>query len=147
MNNETLSIPGLREVEEALSTLPAAMQADVLKRVHRDILGRFVRPRLRGLPYRRKKVSIRGVRMDKTAAIIGISTENFWLRFLDKGTDYRYNTKGSFRGSILGNNRITDIIEGQADSVIKEVNENYSEIVAKHLNRKIKSVQKRIMKL
>lgn len=146
-NSADWKIQGLDEVMNALRTMPAALQADILKRANRDILNRLVKPRFKSLPQRRKKFSVVSVRGDKTAVMVGVSSENYWLRFIDKGTDLRYTRKGYARGMIRGNNVITGIIENSPPLVIEEVTKSYGEIIQKHLNRKIKSVQKRMSKL
>lgn len=146
-SNQGFEIQGLAEVMRALQTMPAALQADILKRANRDILNRLVKPRFKSLPWRRKKFSVVSVSGDKTAVMVGVASDNYWLRFLDKGTDYRYTQKGYARGMIRGSNVITNIIENSPDLVIEEVTKNYGQIVQKHLQRKIKSVQKRISKL
>ena len=147
MTTDSFKIQGLEEVQRALKSLPAALQADILKRANRDILNRLVKPKFKHLPHRRKKFSVVSVRMDKTAVMIGPSSENYWLRFLDKGTEMRYTRKGYARGMIRGHNMITRVMEESPDLVIEEVSQNYGQIIEKHLNRKIKSVQKRISKL
>ena len=147
MSKEGFEIKGLKEVDDALKTLDASLRAEVLKRANRDILNRLVKPQLNQLPYNRKRVSTVGARLDKTAVMLGISSKNYWLRFLDGGTKQRQTKEGWNRGIVTGNNRISNIIENSAEGVIEEVRENYSDIITKHLNRKIKSINKRLMKL
>lgn len=144
---EKFEIKGLREVERALKELPAAMAASVLRNAHREVLNKNVRKALKALPYRRKKVGIQIFRSDKTAVAISISSENFWLRYLDRGTGDRVTVKGWKRGRIEGNNMISNIINQQEKVVIDDVKNNYTDIIIKHLNRKITSVNKRISKI
>lgn len=141
------NIQGLSEVDQALRELPAKLQADVLRRTNRSILNRLVRPQLRQLPYRRKRISAVGVREDKTAVMIGVSSKNYWLRFLDKGTRQRQTRAGHNRGAITGNNRIRDVVQGSVRPVLNEVDSSYSEMVIKTLRSRIRSVNKRIAKL
>lgn len=140
-------IQGLDEVEKALASMPAALQADILRRINRDVLNRIVRPRFKDLPWNRKKFRIVNVRREKTAVILGVDSRNYWLRFTDQGTEMRQNRKGHNRGTIAGLNLIKPRLEDSVDGVIKEVQDNYGELAAKHLNRKITQVNKRIMKL
>ena len=142
------TIPGLREIEQALQTLPPFLAADVLKRVHRDILNRIVKPSVRtAMRNRRKSITAVSDRQDKTAIILGVSSKNYYMRFVDKGTEQRQTRKGYNRGRIVGDNRITKTIERNEDPVMKELQNNYSQIVIKHLDRKIRSVRKKISNL
>jgi hypothetical protein len=147
MAREAIEIQGLREVEEALKSLQPRLAASILRSAHRDILNRFVKPKLRQIPYKRRKVEIDFLRRDKTAVVIGISKENFWLRFLDKGTEPRQTKKGWLRGEVIASNKISSILFQQSDSVLNEVQKNYSSIITKHLNKKLASVQRRLAKL
>jgi len=145
--SQNFEIKGLREIEQALKQLPQAMAASVLRNAHREVLSRNVRSKLRALPYKRKKVGIQIFRSNKTAVAISISSENYWLRFLDRGTDTRVTAKGYNRGRIQGNNMISGIMNEQESVVVRDVMDNYTDIIIKHLNRKINSVNKRISKL
>jgi hypothetical protein len=157
--SEKFEIKGLREVEQALKTLPAAMHASILKSTNRDILNKFIKPQLKNLPYQRKKFLIQGVRNDKTGVVIGISSENYWLRYIDKGTDAR-TTKTKYkgpkkpasyhnkhRGQIEGTGIISAAITSQESPVIKDISDNYSAIIEKHLNRKLASIKRKLSKL
>jgi hypothetical protein len=138
---------GMNEVIDALGTLPDSLKNRILKSVHREAVVKIMRPHTRSLPYDRKKFSAVGERGNRTAIIYGVHNKNYWLRFMDKGTVSRTNAKGANRGSVSGDKRITNIFESNAEKVVQNVQQNYGEIVMKHLNRRIRSVNKKIMKL
>ena len=147
ISKDSFEINGLKEVGKALDTLPAGMKAQVLKSINRDVLGKILRPKVRTLPYKRKRLAISSNRQNKSEVILGIARTNYWLRFLDKGTVDRKTKKGHSRGSIIGNRMITNMITGSERELINMVTNEYGDLAIKHIDRRITSVNKRIQKL
>ncbi|MFW6015323.1 MAG: hypothetical protein ACOCRK_02735 [bacterium] len=148
-NNRTTSsfeIAGLQEVDEALSTLSPRLAANILLNTNKEIIRKEVRPKLRGLPYNAKPRITRN-RRRRTAALIGYG-EPFYIRFVDRGTTDRFlNKNNSYRGKIRANNFITNILKQSDQKVIETAKKSYNDIIIKHLNRKIKNVNKKILQL
>jgi|GEM_PF-2955371 len=60
------------------------------------------------------------------------------LRFLEKGTKERTTKKGAKRGSILGKNRISGMIDGLAENFVDLFNEDFLNRVNKIKAKKVK---------
>lgn len=151
MDSIKMEIVGLKDIQEALSSMPPALQADILGKTNRDILNRLVKPSIvAAIPYGPKSkagVGVRSERGDKTAYFAGITKKAFWLRYIEYGTGIRITKKGYKRGSVPRKSFLENVLSGSVNEVIKEVNEEYGNLIFKHLTRKLKSVQKKLAKL
>ena len=141
MTNKDYAFNGLSEVEEALKTLPAKMQASLLKSFNRKASTKFVvKPLRMALNYSsrtKKAIKIASVRDDKTAVYAGPTSDAFYLRFLEKGTKER---KG--RGKITGKHKIERVADRGVNPIIKYTNKEFGEVINEFLLKKLKRARK-----
>ena len=148
MNSGSYHIEGLDDIEKALSNLPAKLGEKILFRTNRTILTKIIkRPLQSAIPYSLKtKKSVRlatawGLEL-KTGALVGVSSDGFFLRFLTFGTRERKTRKGLNRGSIRPRDTgIIRTIDQKTGAVLEEVNKEYGEYVYKILTRDLKKYQ------
>ena len=143
---EQFKIEGLKEVIDALGSLPALTQANIIKNVEAKILrDQVVKPMKSSLPYRgesERKITTVTDRTDKTAVWAGPSSSIYWYRFAELGTKERTTKSGKkFRG-IKGANRIPSVVDASVPNIINQFNSEFGELVAKTLERKIKRIKK-----
>ena len=148
---EKFEILGLTEVERALKDLPVKMQAQIYRALNRKAAKKYIVDNLRSvLDYSSKTeagINIIGDRNDKTAVYAGVTNKSFWLRFADKGTAKRYTEKGAYRGQIIGKNQIEPAILGSVDEIIKYMNEEVGTEITNILEKRLKSVNRKLTKL
>lgn len=170
-NKEVFKIDGLEEIMEALRILPSKVSVKILLDANRDVLKNTLLSDLKSaIPYSSK--TRRGIKLvrakgTKTGYYLGVSTDAFWLRFLQFGTDERYTRTGGSRkktkrynqvgryGSDKGAGRgvitpretgVVSTIEGRTNAVLEAVTENYSEFVVQALTSRLKKFQVQTMK-
>lgn len=144
-------IQGLSEVEEALKELPAELQARIYRALNTKAVKKFVVEPIRSA-WRTSEKTVKGITVvtdkdDPTAVYGGVTASAYHLRFADRGTAERYTEKGSYRGQIVGRNKIQPIILNSADDIIKYMNDELGKEVQKILKRYIKSTEKKIAAL
>ena len=148
---ETYKIDGLKELEQAMKDLPVKMQASIYRALNRKAAKKFIVDNLRNvLSYSNeseKGIEIVNDRYDPTAVYGGVTSSSFWLRFADRGTAIRQTEKGANRGAIVPKNQIQPEILGSTDEIIKFMNEEIGNEIVKILERRIKSVNKKISNL
>ena len=151
MDNFKIEIQGLREITEALEALPDGMKDDVVGKANRDILNRLVKPQVRGaIPYSPKSkaaVAVRQERGNKTSFFVGITSKAYWLRYVEFGTTQRQTRKGYNRGTMPQRSFLDRVLEGSVPQVTKEISNEYGNIIKKVLERKLKSVSRKLSKL
>lgn len=173
----TTSIPesviGADEIISALDNLAPKLARQVLFDAHKDVLKKVVWSDLKGAlssfsRASRTSVSIRKAKGVDSGAYIGISTKAFWLRFVNYGTrerktkqakieritTKRYHTVGRFgrreaanRGSVKGDHDIESTLDDRTNEVLKEVAENYGDLINDALNKSLQRVKKKFAKL
>jgi len=152
---------GAKEVEKALKELPTKLQANAMLQFNKDAANQVVRKKLQAARGKYKKsVKTTTKRGEPTTVFSGITMSAFWLRFTEFGTKVR-KTKGRSRvankqsggkvraGLNRGSLSITrPFVEATVDSSIKETiefaNKEYGNSVNKFLERRLKSVNKKL---
>lgn len=137
-------LKGVKEVLDALEALEPKQLLSIIKAVERKALNEtIVKPLKAALPYSAQtEKSIRVVqdKYNRLGFWAGITSDAFWLRFVEKGTDIRTTESGANRGSISARNNAVPTILGQTDDVIKFFNEDFGTEVEKIINRKLKKL-------
>lgn len=146
-------IRGLKEISEALKTLPAKMQANIIRGVLKDAARKEVKNKsTETLPYGERKplkkiIGVTNVQGSKTSIMVGIKKDYWYVRFLEGGTKERQTKKGYNRGQIVARPVVEEAITGKIDDVVEYINNEFGDRVAEHLTRKIKSAVKKNIKL
>lgn len=146
MDNKNIKVEGLKEVTDALKTLPAELQAKILKafisKAGRDFI---VKPMKSTLNYSNKTESTIKVVSDsknKLAVQAGVSSKGYKLRWVDLGTEERKTKKGWNRGKITGKNQIQPLIEGQMEPIVDYADKELANEINKILERRLKKLKK-----
>lgn len=166
-------IVGADEIIAALDNLTPKLSRRILFDAHKTVLAKVVRPDLKQTlasfsRASRTAVSIRAAKGTYAGAYIGISSKAFWLRFVNFGTaerktkqakierikTKRYHTVGRFgrreaanRGRVIGDHRIESTLDSRVNQVLKEVQENYSDLITEALNKEMQRVKRKFAKL
>lgn len=147
MNNiEQFEVQGLSDVVKALQELPIQLQDKLIKSFLQKTGKKFIVNELKSaLPYSSK--TLKGIRTlsdkkDKNAVFTGVSSDVFWLRFVDKGTKERQTRKGYNRGSITPKNQVRSVIDSQIQPVIDYARDEFGNEINKNLERRIKKINK-----
>lgn len=145
-NREFFEIEGLNQLEEALDILDSKTIEQIYSSVNRKAANKAVkRPLATSVSYinSAKDIKTRKGKKDKTAITVGPSTDIYWARFVEKGTEARYTkTTNAYRGAITGQHKIERFYDRQMQEVINFIRENYGEEINRILERKIKRISK-----
>lgn len=160
-------IEGIDEVLNALETLPAKVTNRVLYDANRDIVTRVLKGDIiSAIPYSsrtRRGIKVVRARGTQNGVFIGVSTDAFWLRFLQFGTADRYTTgKGKKRtltkrynrigrsGSDQGVNRgaiapretgVVSTINSKINDVLQAVTKDYGIFIVDAIAKQLKKYQ------
>jgi hypothetical protein len=164
-NIQPLEIEGIEEILKSLERLPPFISNKLLYDVNKQILTDVVRSDLvAALPYSlrtKKGIKIVKARGTENGLYIGVSTDAFWLRFLQKGTKERKiksTTDRSFtitkryhktgrRGATRTGNRgqispretgVVSTLNSKINEVLQAVQKDYSEMLLKAISRNLK---------
>jgi hypothetical protein len=166
-------IIGAEEIIAALDRLEPKLSRKILFDAHKSVLAKTVRPDLKSVlnsfsRASRTAVTIRAAKGTYAGAFIGISTKAFWLRFVNYGTkdrktkqakierikSKRYYAVGRWgrreamnRGRVEGDGRISSTLDSRVNEVLKEVQENYSDMIYEALNKEMQRVKKKFARL
>ncbi len=139
---------GIKEHIDAMKTLPAKLQASIIRSVLKDAARVEVKKKaVERLPYGRNKTiksvlkTING--KNKTSVLIGINSDEFIGRFFEYGTRNRQTKKGYNRGRITAKPTIEVSIDSKTNKVVNYINNEFGDRVATHLQRKIKSAKRK----
>ena len=153
MNDEIeIKVSGLNEMVESLNNLPDKMSASLFSRFVKEDLRKNVKNKLRsiGTPYNKANsaaIVTKGTK-GKGSAIAGIDSRYFYYYFLDLGTKERYTTNKSghaYRGKIVPNHSISNILDNAEEPIIKYMEENILRSIDKYMISKNKSVMKKLI--
>ena len=166
-------IIGADEIIAALDKLAPKLSRKILFDAHKTVLAKTVRPDLKQVlnsfsRASRTSVTIRAAKGTYAGAYIGISSKAFWLRFVNYGTkdrktkqakierikSKRYYKVGRWgrreamnRGRVQGNEDISSTLDSRVNSVLKEVQENYSDLIFEALNKEMQRVKRKFARL
>ena len=164
---------GADEIIKALDNLNPKLSRQVLFNAHKTVLRQVVRPDLRSVLSSFSRASKSGIAIRKakgtqSGAYIGITTNAYWLRFVNYGTadrytkakkitrikTKRYHTVGRFgrtaqasRGRVTGDKRISSKLESKANEVMAEIQNNYADLVGAALNKELQRVKTKFSRL
>lgn len=166
----------LIDLSEAFKGLPETTQDSVLRTVHRELAKKhIIDVAKQQMPYgvkHHKDYRLLPVQGDKTGIIAGIvkTRDSWYLVFPEKGTkvryakNYRTGTRGKLagvtfwadrvkykkpahRGRIIPQNNFEHIIDEGVPKIIEEYNKTIGDKILKAIDKKIKSIQRKINKL
>lgn len=137
MENKNFELSGLKEILAALEGLESAEVNKIISTIQKNVLNKTVINSVRAaLPYSAStKQAIRVVadKEDPLTFYAGVTSDAFWLRFVERGTRVREN-----RGQIVAKPKAIPTIESKPDDIIEFFNDEFGEEVAKILLKKIK---------
>lgn len=143
--NSMFQLEGFKEVEQALKQLPAKTTAQLLRSVNRKALSQEVVKQMRNtVPYSsktKKAIKIVSDKSDKTGVLVGPTSDAFWIRFQEKGTEDRHTGSGARRGKITGRPRIAPLIDSKVDKVVEFFKKEYVEYLIKFMQKKIRKLR------
>lgn len=153
MENSKIDIDGIDEVLQALDELPAKVSQKFLYEANRKVLTQFLKPQLlAALPYSmatKKGITVTKARGTKTGVYIGVSTNAFWLRFLEKGTKDRQTLgKGKIKRGVSRGRidppapHVISTIEASVNGVLETVSKDYSNFIVEALAKRLKYYKK-----
>ncbi len=163
---DDFKIEGLDEILSALERLPAKVTRKVLFDANKDILNKVVKnPLKNAIPYgaaTKRGIKVVAARGTKTGVYVGVTTDAFWLRFLEFGTGERF-TRGSLtrkrtsryhdkgrlgsspnvtRGAIAPRNAgIVSTIESKINDVLLEVQKDYGNYLMIAIGKQLKKYE------
>lgn len=165
---------GADEIIAALGNLTPKLSRKILFDAHKTVLAQVVRPALKSslASFSRASktgVSIRKAKGTESGAYIGITTKAYWLRFVNYGTKdretkqdtrtrrktKRYNQSGRLgrqggganRGRVEGDHKIESTLDSRVNDVLREVQENYGDMITAALNKELQRVKTKYGKL
>jgi HK97 gp10 family phage protein len=149
MNN--VEIIGAKELIKALEELPNQLGVQLLRDTNRSG-ARFIRDELKGVvpsQKARNKIQIKNDPDDKTAVQVGLTTDAYYVRFLEKGTIER-KTKGkgpkqfkaAARGRITPRPFFDQMLERSSQSTVDFIFEKLGRTIESFLKRNIKKLNK-----
>lgn len=138
---------GTDQILDALDSLSPKTLNNIIKSTNRKALNVNIRKSVQAaLPYSaktKKAIKTLGDKEDKATGVwSGVSSDAFYLRFLEKGTKVRTAEDGANRGRIAPNPKVIPTIESNIDNVINFFNRDAGEEIAKIMQRKLKSIKK-----
>lgn len=150
-------IEGLDDIITALDALPRKLASKILFESNKTILEDVARKPLVNTLSHLSRASKKGIKVRKakgtggTGAYVGVTTDAYWLRFVNFGTQerkikskdkyerriseryYKIGRRGRVRtanrGRILGDNRISSFLDSRSERILKVVQEHYGELV------------------
>jgi hypothetical protein len=153
---DNFKIDGMTELLQALDDLDSKIKDDLFRNANTIILKDVVKGDLekqvntvrtstnkKGKVKNVSPVIVYNDRKDKSAVKIGVSTDYFWLRFIEYGTKLRFTRKKKVnRGQLAARNRIINTIKNLTDPILKKVENDYGKIINDVLEKKIKKINK-----
>lgn len=140
MADKGFELKGLKEILEALKGLESKEVDNIINAIQKKVLkDDVIDPVKAALPYSLKtKQAIKIVkdREDPLTLYAGVTSDAFWLRFVERGTRIR---KG--RGQIIAKPRAIPTIESKPEDIIEFFNSEFGEEVAEILRKKIKRMK------
>jgi hypothetical protein len=154
---QKFDIEGLKELVDALSDLPEALQRKIIKATLVKAGKKFIVNELKSsLTYSETlKDSLRVVNdpHDKNAISAGVTAgkrvdgkipAGVLLRFLDRGTVVRHTKRGYNRGAITPRNEVAPVIDSEIQPIIDFFNNDLGDEIKANLERRIKRVNKKL---
>ena len=139
-----MELKGTKEILDALSILDdREYNKLVLGSIRKALNDKLVKPLRQALPYPDDKKAIRAIKDKefKTGYFGGVSSDAFWLRFVEGGTQTRTAKKGN-RGSITGKSTVEPFIFSKVDPIITYFNEDFGPNIALMMQRRLKRISK-----
>jgi len=146
MEGITIEVEGAEQILDALSALETRNILNIIKSIERkDLTENVIKPLRSISPYSsttNKNIRVVADKEDKTGFFAGPTSDSFWIRFVEKGTDVRTTKKGLNKGKITAHPIFTNLIENQVDAVIDYFNKDFGTAVNEILEKKIKKLKK-----
>lgn len=144
-----LNITGAKEIKEALSAMSESLSNKTLTEFLNKEGKKFVTEPLKSkLNYSNEtEKNIKVVKNSPLSVSAGVTTKGHKINWADRGTKERKTKKGANRGSVTPKNQVQPIIEESIPEMIKFTEDELANIIGKTLERKLKSVGRRLDKL
>lgn len=147
MNNDfDIKIEGFEEVQQALSVLPAQMQAKILRSViSKAAQQNVIRPLREALKYstaEKKNIKLTNDSANKLMVTAGVSRSGYKLNWADRGTKERQTKRGANRGKIEGKNQIQPALVNSVEPTVKYIENETAAEIDKILKRYLKKYTK-----
>ena len=147
--NNAVEIEGIDEVLRALEGLPSKLTSKILYDAHKEILSKNVLKDVRAaLPYSartRRGVKVVKARGTANGVYIGVTTDSFWLRFLEFGTSDRLTrgtiktAEGISRGRIdPARPNAVSAINDRTNAVLQAIGKEYPEMIVNAIGKQLK---------
>ncbi len=142
-NQKQVAVEGADKVIEAIQSLGTKNIVNIVKAVERNVLQEnIIQPLKAAVPYSaktKKNIKVEQYRKDKSGLTFqaGVSSDVFWIRFVEKGTKER---KG--RGRITPRPSAIPVITENTQAVIDTFTNNFAEEVNKNLEKRLKRLKK-----
>ena len=143
----TYQLEGTKQILEAIDSLNDKEIFKLVKSVNRrNLTKNVVKPVRTALPYSaetKKAIKIVADRADKkTGLYAGVTSDAFWLRFVEGGTKVRTTEAGANRGLIAPNPRAKQTIDQSVPSVIDFFNKEFGGELVTMMQKKLKRINK-----
>jgi len=140
-------LEGADQIIKALDVLDSKELISLIKSAERKALAQeVIKPIKAALPYSaatKKGIKIVADKEDRlTGLYAGVSSDAFWLRFLEGGTKIRTTKNRANRGQIAPRPITKPIIINSADGVIDFFNKDFGQTLVTLMQRKIKRIKK-----
>lgn len=142
-----MKLEGTDQVLDALSTLQSdELDKLITSSIRKALNDKVVKPLRTAIPYSaRDKKAVKTMKdreFKKNSIFGGVSTDAYWLRFIDKGTKERTTKSGANRGQITGNHKISNFIKNQSSAIPEYFNNDFGPEIEKMMSRKLKRLRK-----
>ena len=145
-DNIQIQLDGTREILDALDALNPRQIINIIKAIERKALrDNIIKPVKAAVPYSSEsKKSIRIVQdsQDRTGFFAGVTSDAFWLRFVEKGTNVRTTKNGANRGAIRPQPHAIDTILENVEGVVDVFAKDFGEAVEQELQKRLKKLNK-----
>ncbi len=145
MEENTFKLNGLKEVMEALESLPNELQAKILKsfmsKAGREYIVKPLRSKLNYSQETESSLKVISNPANKLSVMAGVTTKGYKLNWADKGTKVRTTKKGQNRGQIVGKNQVQPHIESSIEPIVDYTNEEMGNFIDKVLEKKLKKLK------
>ena len=136
-----LRLDGIQAAFAMLDGLPAKMQANTLRSVHRNIVNKTLKPYKPTLHGVDEFIKTTTDRQDPTAIQFGVESKAFWFRFLEYGTVSRKTKKGAGRGTMKPEPFWRRFTDGQVANVVRKGNDEYTSLIGKFIKSKLRRLR------
>ena len=146
IDSTKFELEGSDAILDALDALEPRLLLAIIKAAERkSLMENVIRPVRGEIAYSadsKRAIRIVNDRQDRTGFFAGVTSDAFWLRFVEKGTKNRTTKKGFNRGSISPKPQIIPSILNTPDDVVEFFNKDFGQAVEAILQKRLKKLNK-----